>query len=183
MCKYLLCLALRNGTATTSSRGVFAASAPKHLAMRLLWLHKPHACKTCGAIIDLAYPTCATDACRKVWRRASLNKAKAAIRKAKVEARRCRDCSRRLPQDVTSYRCAKCAKKHRDAQRRKAQDKAYEMYMGKLALAHIEREMERKRKQQAAAERAERERTFQEVREIAQRGWVDEHGDSMAEEV
>jgi len=57
------------------------------------------------------------------------------------------------------------------------------MYMGKLALAHVEREKERTRKKQAAAERAERERTLQEVREVAQRGWVDEHGDSMAEEV
>ena len=55
--------------------------------------------------------------------------------------------------------------------------------MGKLALAHVEREKERTRKKQAAAERAERERTLQEVREVAQRGWVDEHGDSMAEEV
>ena len=151
--------------------------------MRLLWLHKPHPCRACGKIIDLAYPTCANATCRKAWRRASLNKTVAASRKAKVEAHRCRDCSRRLPKGVTSYRCAKCAKKHRDAQRRKAKDKAYEMYMGKLALAHVEREKERTRKKQAAAERAERERTLQEVREVAQRGWVDEYGDSVAEEV
>ena len=152
-------------------------------SMRLLWLHEPHPCKACGKIIDLAYPTCANDTCRDAWRSASYNAARAARRANRVEAHRCRDCSRRLPKDVTSYRCAKCAKKHRDAQRRKSQDKAYEMYIGKLALAHVEREKERARKQQAAAERTERERILQEVREVAQRGWVDERGDSMAEEV
>jgi hypothetical protein len=151
--------------------------------MRLLWLHKPHPCKTCGAIIDLAYPTCANDACRKAWRRASLNEAQAASRKARVEARRCRDCSRRLPKDVTSYRCAKCAKRHRDAQRKKAQDAAYEAYMGKLALAHVEREMERKRKKDDAQARAEQKRLCEEMKETAERGWVDRDGTSLAEEV
>jgi hypothetical protein len=150
--------------------------------MRLLWQHTPHACKTCAALLTTAWLTCGTAACRDPWRKQSRNAAQTARRIAVSAAKRCAACKHHL-RGATAYRCRTCAKKHRDAQRRKAQDKAYEMYMGKLALAHVEREIAKKVEQQIKEQRAEDERQYREARELAERGWRNEDGELMAEEI
>lgn len=151
--------------------------------MRLLWLHKPHPCKTCGVELVIAYPTCATEACRTAWRRKSQNAATKARRAAQVEARRCRECRKLLPQTVTTVRCKACLRKDRVDHRERHLDAAFQAYKEKLALARAEREIERRIARRTAEEREEQERAFKEVREMGERGWMNDDGEVMYDEI
>lgn len=150
-------------------------------------LKRPHPCGVCGEPVTRAFPTCGKPECKREWRARMLvadRKHRALV--AVERPGRCTRCDRRLTDlavERGDRRCASCQRKKRAESAAAREKAAVQAYLGKLAIAHVEREMAKKLAKQAAADRAERERTFQEVREMGQRGWVDEHGESIAEEV
>lgn len=160
---------------------------PETRARRQAWKH-PHPCGVCGEPVTRAFPTCGKPECKREWRARML----AADRRhrALVAVERPGYCSRCRRVRLTDLavergdkRCASCQRKKRAESERARNEAACEAYLGKLAFAHAERKTEKKLAERAAAERTEQERQYREARESAAGGWVDEFGESIAEEV
>jgi hypothetical protein len=175
-----MCAAVGISAALAASPQVISTTGND--AMRLLWLHEPHPCKACGSIITLAYPTCATATCREAWRLQSIAAACRASRAQRKASRRCQDCKKLLAKSA-GVRCKPCNVLRRDMARERERDAAYRAYQDKLALAHAQREIEKKDAQQIRARIEAQEQAYREAREAGERGWTNDDGEVQYEEV
>jgi hypothetical protein len=132
---------------------------------------------------ELPYPTCGKDACRIAWSKTAQANAQRALRARIAECNRCADCKRVLPMDHPVRRCPKCAVKNRIKGRNRRREMTFRAYQERIAMARAEREIRRKEHAEAALANAEAEQVYQETRENAKRGWLDEYGSPVFEEL